>query len=84
MHYLYNKCHHHWGIKFWVLCDSEPHFRLAAFLYHGTKISAEKAEIQKYGSAHTVAVNVLQMSPKSYDFMDNCFFNAICTNLAHL
>jgi hypothetical protein len=84
MYYLYNKCHHHWGVKFWVLCDSEPHFCLATFLYQGTKISEEKTEIQKYGSAHSVAVNVLQMSSKSYHFMDNCYYNAISTNLAYL
>jgi hypothetical protein len=68
------------GNQVLVLYDLEPHYCLAAFVYHGTKISEEKAEIQKYGSAHTVAVNVLQMSPKSFDFIHHCFYNY----LAHL
>jgi hypothetical protein len=37
LHYLPNNHHHKWGIKFWMLCDSEVNYCLAFYCYRGAK-----------------------------------------------
>uniref|UniRef100_A0A1A9UY47 DDE_Tnp_1_7 domain-containing protein n=1 Tax=Glossina austeni TaxID=7395 RepID=A0A1A9UY47_GLOAU len=74
--YLPNKKHHHWGIKFWTLCESVSKYCFAFSCYKGAKetISSDR---KKFGLGYDVVMNLLKdsncLNKGHHIFVDNFF-----------
>jgi hypothetical protein len=77
MRYFPNKHHHHWGIKFWTLCDSVSNYCLGIFTYRGA--NSQEDSIQKNALGYTTVKKLLEIGRylnKGYHgFVDNYFMS---------
>ena len=74
--YLLNKKHHHWGIKFWMLCDSISKYCLAFSCYKGAK-ETTTTDRKKFVLGYDMVVNLLKdsncLNKGHHIFVDNFF-----------
>lgn len=55
--YMPNKKHHRWGLKLWVLCESETGFVYRLFVYQGKEHSAAPS---RFGQGYDVVMKLME------------------------